>query len=37
MVYLIKHDSTHGQFLCDVSHKNGKLIVNENEINVFTE
>ncbi|CAF1500682.1 unnamed protein product [Rotaria sordida] len=37
MVYLIKHDSTQCNFFCDVSYKNGKLIVNENEINVFTE
>jgi glyceraldehyde 3-phosphate dehydrogenase len=35
MVYLVKFDSTHGKFKGEVSHANGKLIVNGKEINVF--
>ncbi|CAF4168041.1 unnamed protein product [Rotaria magnacalcarata] len=37
MVYMFKYDSTHGKFKGVVSHKNGKLIVNGQEINVFAE
>jgi glyceraldehyde 3-phosphate dehydrogenase len=37
MAYMFKYDSTHGQFKGEVSHKDGKLIVNGQEIAVFTE
>ena len=37
MVYMFKYDSTHGRFKGEVSHKDGKLIVNGQEIAVFTE
>jgi len=37
MVYMFKYDSTHGRFKGEVSHKDGKLIVNGKEISVFTE
>ncbi|EST05997.1 Glyceraldehyde 3-phosphate dehydrogenase, catalytic domain protein [Kalmanozyma brasiliensis GHG001] len=37
MVYMLKYDSTHGTFKGDVSTKNGKLIVNGKEIQVFAE
>jgi len=37
MVYMFKYDSTHGRFKGEVSTKDGKLIVNGTEINVFTE
>ena len=37
MVYMFKYDSTHGRFKGEVSHKDGKLIVNGKEINVYTE
>lgn len=37
MVYMFKYDSTHGRFKGEVSTKDGKLIVNGNEISVFTE
>jgi len=37
MVYMFKYDSTHGKFKGEVSHKDGKLIVNGQEISVFTE
>jgi len=37
MVYMFKYDSTHGRFKGEVSHKEGKLIVNGKEISVFTE
>ena len=37
MVYMFKYDSTHGRFKGEVSAKDGKLIVNGKEINVFTE
>ncbi len=37
MVYLFKHDSTHDKHQYDISHKDGKLLVNENEVSVFTE
>jgi len=35
MVYLMKYDSTHGRFKGEVSHANGKLVVNGNAITVF--
>lgn len=34
MVYMLKYDSTHGRFKGTVSTKNGKLVVNGNEITV---
>jgi len=34
MVYLFKYDSTHGRFKGEVSHKNGKLVIDGHEINV---
>ena len=37
MVYMFKYDSTHGQFKGEVSTKNGHLIVNGQEIQVFME
>lgn len=35
MVYLLKYDSTHGRFKGTAEAKNGKLIVNGHEINVY--
>lgn len=37
MVYMFKYDSTHGRFKGEVTHKDGKLVVNGKEINVYTE
>lgn len=37
MVYMLKYDSIHGRFKGEVSIKNGKLIVNNNEISVYGE
>jgi len=37
MVYMFKYDTTHGRFKGDVSAKNGKLVINGNEISVFSE
>ncbi|CAF2521418.1 unnamed protein product [Rotaria sp. Silwood2] len=37
MVYMFKYDSTHGRYKGEVSHKDGKLIVDGKEINVYTE
>ncbi len=37
MVYMLKYDSVHGQFKGEVSAKDGKLVVNGKEIQVFTE
>jgi len=37
MVYMFKYDSTHGQFTGELGHKNGKLIINGQEIAVFAE
>jgi glyceraldehyde 3-phosphate dehydrogenase len=37
MVYMLKYDSKHGKFKDEVSHKDGKLIVNGQEIKVFTK
>lgn len=37
MVYMFKYDSTHGQFKGEVSHQDGKLIVNGKTVNVYTE
>ncbi len=37
MAYMLKYDSTHGIFVGDVSVKNGKLVVNGNEIRVTSE
>jgi glyceraldehyde 3-phosphate dehydrogenase len=35
MVYMFHYDSTHGRFKGTVSHKDGKLIINGNEIAVY--
>ena len=35
MVYMLRYDSVHGRFDGDISTKNGKLVVNGNEITVF--
>lgn len=37
MVYMFKYDSTHGRFKGTVEAKDGKLVVNGQEISVFTE
>lgn len=37
MVYMFKYDSTHGLWDGEVTHRDGKLIINGNEISVFTE
>jgi glyceraldehyde 3-phosphate dehydrogenase len=37
MAYMFKYDSTHGQFKGEVSHSDGKLIVNGQQVSVFTE
>jgi glyceraldehyde 3-phosphate dehydrogenase len=37
MVYMFKYDSTHGRFKGEVSHADGKLIVNGTAISVFME
>lgn len=37
MVYMIKYDSTHGRFNGTVEEKDGKLVINGQEITVFTE
>lgn len=37
IVYLFKYDSTHGRFNGDVSAKDGKLVVNGKNIQVFAE
>ncbi|MEO9477891.1 MAG: type I glyceraldehyde-3-phosphate dehydrogenase [Cyclobacteriaceae bacterium] len=37
MAYMLKYDSTHGQFKGDVEVKDGKLVVNGNEIRVTAE
>jgi len=37
MVYLFHYDSVHGRFKGTVEAKNGKLVVNGNEIDIFTE
>ncbi|XP_055266981.1 glyceraldehyde-3-phosphate dehydrogenase, testis-specific [Moschus berezovskii] len=35
MVYMFKYDSTHGRYKGSVEHKNGRLVVDNNEISVF--
>ena len=37
MAYMLKYDSTHGRFNGDVEVKDGKLVVNGNEIRVTSE
>ena len=37
MCYLIKHDTAHGQFTEDIKISNGKIIINDNIISVFSE
>ena len=37
MAYMLKYDSTHGQFKGDVEVKDGKLVVNGNPIRVTAE
>jgi len=37
MAYMLKYDSTHGQFKGDVEVKDGKLVVNGNSIRVTSE
>ncbi|MDR2047614.1 MAG: type I glyceraldehyde-3-phosphate dehydrogenase [Clostridiales bacterium] len=37
MKYMLKYDSIHGQFKGEISDKNGKLLVNGQEITVFAE
>jgi len=37
MVYMFKYDSTHGQFKGEVSHKDGKLVINGHAITVAAE
>ncbi len=35
MVYMLKYDTVHGHFNGDVSTKDGKLVVNGNEVTVY--
>ncbi|MDR2899258.1 MAG: type I glyceraldehyde-3-phosphate dehydrogenase, partial [Clostridiales bacterium] len=35
MIYMLKYDSVHGRFKGEVCEKDGKLVVNGNEITVF--
>jgi len=37
MVYMFKYDSTHGRFKGEVSHKDGKLIINGQEVAVYNK
>jgi glyceraldehyde 3-phosphate dehydrogenase len=37
MVYMFHYDSTHGRFKGEVTHRNGKLVINGHEITVFGE
>lgn len=37
MAYMLRYDSMHGQFKGDIQVKDGKLVVNGNEITVFAE
>lgn len=37
MVYMFKYDSVHGRFKGSVEAKNGKLVIDGHEIDVFTE
>lgn len=37
MVYMFKYDSTHGRFKGEVKHENGLLVVDGQQIHVFTE
>jgi len=37
MVYMFKYDSTHGRYKGEVSHENGLLVVDGQQIKVFTE
>jgi len=37
MIYMFKYDSTHGRFPGDVHGKDGKLVVNGNEITIHAE
>ncbi|CAF0757648.1 unnamed protein product [Didymodactylos carnosus] len=37
MAYMFKYDSTHGRFKGEVSHQGDKLVVNGQQISVFTE
>ncbi|UJR29130.1 hypothetical protein I4U23_010344 [Adineta vaga] len=37
MVYMFKYDSTHGKFKGEVSHKDGKLVIDGEEISIFNE
>lgn len=34
-VYMFKYDSTHGRYKGSVEHRNGKLVVDNQEISVF--
>lgn len=34
-VYMFKYDSTHGQYKGNVEFRNGQLVVDNQEINVF--
>uniref|UniRef100_A0A8C5NVD1 Glyceraldehyde-3-phosphate dehydrogenase n=1 Tax=Jaculus jaculus TaxID=51337 RepID=A0A8C5NVD1_JACJA len=35
MVYMFKYDSTHGRYKGSVEHRNGQLVVDNHEINVY--
>ena len=37
MVYMIKHDTIHGQFKGEVYAENGELVINGNRVKVFNE
>ncbi len=37
IAYMLKYDSIHGQFIGDISTKDGKLVVNGNTIRITSE
>jgi len=37
MVYMVQYDSTHGRFKGTISHKDGKLIINDKEVAVYSK
>lgn len=37
LCYLLKYDSVHGQFPCEVTHADGFLLIGEKKVSVFAE